>query len=345
MPSQTPSEERALVHVTDNEPGIRRRRFGRGFAFYCPQNRRLTGAERARVLKLGIPPAYRDVWICPDPRGHLQATGRDARGRKQYIYHPLWADAQAETKYGQLAGFAEALPAIRRRIQSDLRGEAGDKAFTVAALVMLLDRGYLRIGNPTYTAQNRSFGATTLLRRHLRLRDGVVELGFRAKGGKRVRQTLRDKRLHKVLQQIGDLPGRNLFTYLSEDGQACPIGSADVNAYLTGVAGSGITAKTFRTWGGSLAAFETAMAAEADCALSIRDLAEAAAKRLHNTATISRKSYIHPDVLGLAALSPAERLDELAALRPAPISGLRRNEARLHAFLTRTAPDRRGKSG
>jgi DNA topoisomerase-1 len=325
----------ALVHVSDNASGIRRRRVGKGFAYFDPKGRRLTGPARTRVEKLGIPPAYHDVWICPDPNGHLQATGRDARGRKQYRYHPLWSSTQSQTKFDQLIAFGEALPVLRRRLSQDLRGEAGDRRFSLAALITLLDRAYLRIGNAEYTAQNRSFGATTLLRRHLSFRDGAVQLSFRAKGGKPVRQTLRDKRLHRILQQIGDLPGRNLFTYIDDDGLTCPIGSADVNGYLTDIAGAGLTAKTFRTWGGTLAAFEAAVAANPDRAVTIRDLTEAAAERLHNTAAICRKSYIHPTVLALAGLGSAERAERLSGLDPIELPGLQREEAALLAYLRR----------
>ncbi|MDO9638419.1 MAG: DNA topoisomerase IB [Pseudotabrizicola sp.] len=322
------------MHVTDDSPGILRRRAGKGYAYIGPDGKVLTGAERARVSALGIPPAYVDVWICPHPDGHLQATGRDARGRKQYLYHALWSHAQAETKFDQLPRFGEALPGLRRQILRDLRGDLGDKRFTIAALLLLLDRGYLRVGNAAYAAQNRSFGATTLLRRHLSLSDDAVHLRFRSKGGKRVQQTLRNKRLHRIMQQIEGLPGRNLFTYIDAAGKPCPVDSSDVNAYLADAAGEGLTAKTFRTWGGTLAAFETALALEPTQPLSIRLMAEAAGERLQNTPAISRKSYIHPKVLSLADLPAIKRVNLLEALDATNRADLRRNETRLLAFLS-----------
>jgi len=326
-----------LTYVSDLTLGIRRRRSGKGFSYSWPDGRRVSNTERLRIKKLGIPPAYEDVWICPDPNGHIQATGRDARGRKQYRYHPLWSATQSETKYAELIGFGEALPAIRRRIARDLRGEAGDRNFSLAALILLLDQAHLRIGNPEYAAQNRSYGATTLLRRHLKFRDGAVRLSFRAKGGKPVQHILRDKRLHRILQQINDLPGRNLFTYLDEAGQPCSIGSAEVNAYLTQGTGLRLTAKTFRTWGGTLAAFEYARGVAADNPVTIRALAEAAAERLHNTPTICRKSYIHPAILDMGGMAPDKRNALLKDLTPVELPDLLEAERSLMSYLQKHA--------
>ncbi len=329
--------ENPLFYVTDYSTGIRRRRAGKGFAYIGLDGKPLRGPERLRVQKLGIPPAYENVWICPDPNGHIQATGYDSRGRKQYRYHPLWSSSQSETKYADLLPFGRVLPAIRRGVNRDLQGTAGDRQFSLAALILLLDRAYLRVGNEAYTAQNRSFGATTLLRRHLSFRDGAVRLAFRAKGGKPVRQILRDKRLHRILQNIHDLPGRNLFTYLDDSGKSCSIGSMEVNAYLAEISGMRVTAKTFRTWGGTLAAFEHARAMPVDGTLTLKSLAQAAADRLHNTPTIARKSYIHPAVLQLATLSASQRAEVFAALVPAKASELRITEAELLAFLEQAA--------
>lgn len=321
-----------LVHVSDAEPGITRRRAGKGFSYRGPDGRPLSPRELARVRGLGIPPAYTSVWICPRADGHLQATGIDARGRKQYRYHPLWQSARSETKFGQLAAFGRALPALRRRLSRALQGDAGDMGFSLAALVLLLDRGYLRVGDAGYTAQNRTFGATTLLARHLSLSGDAVQLRFRAKGGKAVRLVLRDRRLHRILNQVGDLPGRRLFTWLDDEGRPRNLCSQDVNAWLAEVAGPGITAKTFRTWGGTLAAFETALAAD-KAPLSLAAMAEAAAGRLHNTPAICRKSYIHPAVLDLARLPAEERAALLSPLVPAEADGLRKPERLLLSFL------------
>lgn len=323
----------ALVYVSDQEPGIRRRRAGRGFSYIAPDGSCLTGADRHRVEKLGIPPAYRDVWICQKDNGHLQATGRDARGRKQYRYHPDWQMAQADTKYAGLIAFAKALPALRARLNRHLHHPPGARDFTLAALVLLLDRSFLRIGNPEYAVQNASFGATTLLRRHVRIRKDGVHLDFTSKGGKRLRKVLRDRRLHRVLQAVGDLPGRQLFTYVDADGAPRTVTSGEVNAWLAEVMGEGVTAKTFRTWGGTLAAFGFAEKVPEDVRLTVKALAQSAAEALHNTPAVCRTSYIHPAVLDLAALGPAERQKTLSLAIPTGVQGLRADEQRMLSFL------------
>ena len=326
-----------LVHVSDREPGILRRNHGRGFRYIGPGGRPVDPEDRERIRRLGIPPAYRDVWICADPQGHLQATGIDARGRKQYRYHPDWQAQRAETKFGQLFDFGQALPGLRKAVQRDLRQGAGDLAFTRAALVLLLDRTLIRIGDPVYTAENRSFGATTLLSRHLRIEAGQVSLRFIAKGGKKVQITLRDRRLERIFNEIGDLPGRHLFTYIDAEGGVRRLLSQDVNAWLSATTGAPVTAKTFRTWGGTLAAFETALSLPAGQRLTLRAMAEAASNRLHNTPTIARKSYIHPSVLELAALAPDALAARLEQAVPRPDCGLRGSEAQLLSFLATPA--------
>ncbi|QUS36665.1 DNA topoisomerase IB [Falsirhodobacter algicola] len=331
MPND-PSVPRGLVYVDDTMPGIRRRRSGRGFCFVGPDGLTLSGAERARCLKLAVPPAYRNVWICALPNGHLQATGLDARGRKQYRYHPHWADWRSEAKYGNLPAFGHALGRLRRRVDRDLRGEAGDLSFSLAAMVMLIDRAYLRAGTPAYMLENRTFGATTLLSRHLSLADGTVRLKFRAKGGKAVNRVLRDRRLHRIMHQIGDLPGRHLFTWLDEEGEVHPVSSHNLNDYIAEASGiEGASAKTFRTWGGSLSAFSAALAEPGR--LTVRQMSEAAAEALANTPGIARKSYIHPRVLELAELTPDARAARLGALPEAGDRGLRADERRLLGLL------------
>jgi DNA topoisomerase I len=326
-----------LVYSRESDPGIRRRRHGKGFRYVHSDGKALTVADKERIRKLGIPPAYENVWICADPNGHLQATGQDARGRRQYRYHPAWASWRADRKYGQLVDFGAALPALRRRLSGDLSAEPGAMAYTLAALVMLLDRTFLRIGNAAYAAENNSYGATTLLSRHLKLSDGVVMLRFRAKGGKRVQQTLRDRKLHRILQSISDLPGRNLFTWIDADGTPRPIGSHHVNTYLTDLTGiAGASAKTFRTWGGSLAAFEVAL--KVNGPLSIRAMAEAAAERLANTPAISRSSYIHPAILDLSTLSTERRASVLAGISPVSEPGLNDAERHMLAYLRSAQP-------
>ncbi len=333
----SPPPAGGLIYVSDSEPGILRRRAGRGFTYRRSDGRPVTDADRARIRSLGIPPAYTDVWICARADGHLQATGIDARGRKQYRYHPLWQAMQSETKFTQLAQFGSALPTLRRRLARDLQAGVGDLAFTRAALILLMDQTFIRIGNPAYTAANRSFGATTLLNRHLTVTGGAVRLRFRAKGGRAVQMTLRDRRLARILNEIGDLPGRNLFTWIDDGGSVRSLCSQDVNGWLSETVAAPVTAKTFRTWGGTLAAFEAALALPAGARLTLRMMAEAAAERLHNTPTIARKSYIHPTVLALAELDPDALKVRLNALTSRPVAGLRGQEPRLLALLSEAA--------
>lgn len=323
-----------LVYYPDDRPGIRRERRGRGFSYIAPDGTRIArGPERARIEALAVPPAYEDVWICPLPEGHLQATGYDARARKQYRYHPEWRDWRERVKYDDLLAFGAALPAIRRRIRRDLGQEAGEKDFAVAAVLALVDRLAIRVGHPDYAAENRSYGATTLTGRHLRLKDGTFHLSYRSKGGARVRTRLRDRGLARVLHRLHDLPGRTLVSWLDDRGEAHGVTSTHVNRVLSDIAGRpGITAKTFRTWAGSAAALEAALAAEAP---TIKAMAEAAAERLHNTPAIARQSYIHPAVIALAEATPAERAALVEDLPPR--EGLRKAERALLRLLEKEA--------
>jgi DNA topoisomerase-1 len=325
-----------LLHVSDTEPGIARRRRGKGFSYHTPDGKSVSTDDLARIKSLAIPPAYRSVWICSRANGHLQATGLDDRGRKQYRYHPDWALWRSEVKYRQLPTFGAALGRLRRRINMDLQVEASEREFVLAALVFLIDRTALRVGDEAYQRENGSFGATTLLSRHIRLTDGRVRLSFRGKGGKRVVKTLADKRLHRVLDQIGDLPGRHLFSHSDGDGCARRIHSHEVNSYISDTTGiNGATAKTFRTWAGTLAAFEVAMAENGT--LTRKMLEQAAADRLANTPAICRKSYIHPQVLDLAELESGERQEIFKTLSTTGDQALRANERRLLCFLERSA--------
>ncbi|GAA4217830.1 DNA topoisomerase-1 [Sagittula marina] len=314
----------SLTYYPDSKPGIRRQRRGRGFSYLAPDGTRIEATkERRRIEALAVPPAYEDVWICPLPQGHLQATGRDARERKQYRYHPdwrVWRDAQ---KYDQLAAFGEALPALRRRIRNSLReGEAGDHAFAIAAILALLDRASLRVGHTDYARDNKTYGATTLRQKHLKLDGNKIRLAYTAKGGKKVDKTLNDHTLNRILTRLGDIPGPELVTWLDGDTPRA-VTSEEVNAYLCDAMGEDVTAKTFRTWNGSTAALEAAEASETP---TIKAMTEAAAARLHNTPAIARKSYIHPDVIALS-----ERPVDLA--QAPDIRGLRRSEARLLYLL------------
>jgi len=287
-----------LVYVSDSDPGISRQRRGRGFSYIAPDGTTIArGAERKRIDAIAVPPAYEDVWICSDINGHLQATGRDARSRKQYRYHPQWSAAQSETKFEQLAAFGNALPAIRRRVARDLEAEPGDVEFALAAAVTIIDRVSLRVGHPEYSRQNGSFGALTLRRKHLTLNDDHLKLMFTAKGGKKVRKTVTDRKLLKLLNTVNDIPGATLLTWTDEDEQPHTLSSQSLNAYLADAADdTHVTAKTFRTWAGTLAAFSCAEAGNA----TIKEMAAAASTRLHNTPTVARNSYIHPAVIDLA---------------------------------------------
>ncbi len=316
----------SLVYYPDSRPGIRRKRRGRGFSYYAPDDTLIEQTrERARIAALAVPPAYENVWICPLPNGHLQATGFDARKRKQYRYHADWTAHRAELKYGHLAEFGEALPAIRRRIARDLGGDAGDRDYALAATLAMIDRMSVRVGNAGYAEENGAYGVTTLQDRHLRMtREGMV-LSFTAKGGTRVKKTVRHKKLQKVLDSLHDLGGAELISWIGDDGEPHSVRSDMVNARLAEITGNdALTAKTFRTWNGSVAALDAALAADK---ISIKAMAEAAAEELCNTPTIARGSYIHPRVLALA-----EDPSPLEADAP-EVSGLKRSEARLLNLL------------
>jgi DNA topoisomerase-1 len=319
---------RGLVYVTDAMPGIRRLRRGKGFSYLGPDGTTIErGPERERLEKLGVPPAYENVWMCPLPHGHLQATGFDARRRKQYRYHALWSEHRAGNKFDKLVEFGHALPAIRQRVARDLKAPPGEPRFALAAAVTLIDRLSLRVGNEEYARENGSFGALTLRNRHVRLREGEIRLDFKAKSGQRVRRQLRDRRLLRILEKASDLPGAELLTWVDRMGQVHTLSSTQLNAYLDEADGDddlAFTAKTFRTWAGTLAAYERVELGDRP---KIKDLAEAASQRLHNTPTVAKAAYIHPRVLALAGEEPP-------ALGPAePIPGLSPSERRLLAFL------------
>lgn len=295
-----------LTYYPDSRPGIRRLRRGRGFSYRAPDDTTIADAdERKRIEALAIPPAYENVWICPKVNGHLQATGLDARARKQYRYHPDWSEYRASRKYDDLATFGEGLPRLRRRIRAGLKGDPGTMEFAVAALLRLLDRAALRIGTANYAETNGTYGATTLTRRHLRLSDDEIRLSYVGKGNRRIRRQVKDRGLHRALERLGDLPGARLFTWIDDNGTVRDVTSDAVNATLTDIFDTeGITAKTFRTWAGSEAAIVTALS---DDSPSIKSLAEAASARLFNTPTIARTSYIHPSVIALTEDEPARR--------------------------------------
>lgn len=335
MPTADDAPPPGLVYYPDSRPGIRRKRHGRGFTYLAADGTRIDCArERARLKALAVPPAYEDVWMSPLANGHLQATGRDARRRKQYRYHPDWTKARSDGKFDQLATFGATLPALRRWIADRLTGEVGDLETAVAAVLALIDRGALRVGDPGYTADNGSFGATTLRNRQVRFDGTRVHLDFVAKGGKRVHQTVVGAQLQRVLQRSRDLPGSELVTWLADDGTPRIVRSEHLGDVLARICGDGTTAKSLRTWHGTHAAF---MAATKPEPLTIRIMSEAAAERLNNTPSIARTSYIHPAIIALAELSDDERATRLDALGDDTRDGLRRGEAALLACLREAA--------
>jgi len=327
-------------------PGIRRVRRGEHFAYRKPDGRPLRDeAEIARIRKLAIPPAYTDVWICPLPHGHLQATGRDARGRKQYRYHPDWRLARDADKFGRMLEFGRVLPRIRRRVQQDLQHHAGAqpcREAVLAALVRLLDTTLVRIGNDEYARSNGSYGLTTLRNRHAAVRGSTLRLRFRGKHGIVNDVSVDDPRIARIVQRCQEMPGQELFEYADEAGEIRSVGSADVNEYLRDAAGADITAKDFRTWHATVRALQLAREARDDGSRrGAKEILTEVAARLGNTVAVCRKSYIHPQVLELAGRDLAE--GDLTAAARGPRRGLSAAEVDLLAFLDQAADKRRGR--
>ena len=326
-----------LEYVSDTQPGIRRIRRGKGFFYKMPCGKPVqNNILEDRINRLAIPPAYENVWICLSEKGHIQATGLDARKRKQYRYHPYWEEYRSRQKFENLIGFGEALSPIRRKVRADLKEEAGSLHYTLAAMVSLLQVVPMRVGNKTYTKENETYGVTTLRDRHLDLEEGLVKFDYKAKGGKRVRRILRNKRLNKILENISDLPGKELFTYRNRLGEFSAIDSSTLNEYLATISRNDkITAKTFRTWAGTLAAFKQARQMISDNEMpTIKAISQASAETLFNTPTISRASYIHPKVIELADKDSdvVEKLNAIDKLQN-PTSELQKDENSLLNYL------------
>jgi DNA topoisomerase IB len=297
-------KKRDPIYVSDSDPGIRRRRRGSGFSYMKPDNRVLRNkAELRRIASLAVPPAYRDVWICMDPRGHIQATGRDSRGRKQYRYHPRWREIRDQAKFDRMIEFAAALPKLRRRLRSDLARSGLPREKVLAVIVSMLDSTRARIGNPEYARQN-SFGLSTLRNRHVQfIRDGRVLLRFRGKGGVPHEIVVDNKRLARLVRRCQELPGQQLFQYIDDEGQRRPVGSGEVNDYLREATGGEFTAKDFRTWGATFMAIDLLSrtrlpehAGERAYQGKIARVVRRVAAALHNTPAVCRKSYINPAV-------------------------------------------------
>jgi DNA topoisomerase-1 len=292
-----------LRYVNDARPGITRRRAGKDFVYYKADGTTLDDSEILRRIKaLAIPPAWTQVWICPSPNGHLQATARDAKGRKQYRYHKRWREVRDETKYERLLAFGEALPLIRKRVKADLALQGMPREKILATLVRLLETTFIRIGNEEYARANKSFGLTTLRNRHVDIHGAKIRFQFRGKSGKQHSISLTDKRLAKIVKRCQDLPGQELFQYLDEDGQVQSIGSADVNQYLREITNQDFTAKDFRTWAGTVLA---ALAlkemnvgeSETEAKKNIVQAIQSVSEKLGNTPAVCRKCYVHPAVL------------------------------------------------
>jgi DNA topoisomerase-1 len=292
-----------LRYVDDDAPGFRRRKSGKGFRYVDAAGKAVRSADHlARIRALAIPPAWTDVWISASPNGHLQATGRDARGRKQYRYHARWREVRDATKYTQMIAFAKALPRIRRRVARDLKKRGLERERVLATVLKLLETSLIRVGNDEYARTNDSYGLTTLRNRHVDVRGARVTFKFRGKSGKQHDVDVEDRRLAKVVRGCQELPGQELFAYVDESGETRDVGSEDVNAYLREVSGADFTAKDFRTWAGTVLA---AMAlqelekvdSEAGRKRNIVSAIEAVAERLGNTPAVCRKCYVHPVIL------------------------------------------------
>ncbi len=292
-----------LAYSDDRQPGIRRRRYGTGFAYFLPDGRRVSEpAVIRRIKSLAIPPAWTDVWICPDPGGHIQATGRDARGRKQYRYHAEWRSARDAAKYHRMEAFGAALPAIRAQVDSDLRRPGLPREKVLALVVRLLDQTSMRIGNDEYRRENRAFGLTTLRDRHVTFAGGRAQVRFRGQSKQPHTVRVDDCRLARLIKQCQELPGQELLQYVGDDDERHRVESDDVNAYLRDIAGADFTAKDFRTWNGTVFALghlrlcqpaETEKAGKQRVVEAIRQVAQ----HLGNTPAVCRKAYIHPAVV------------------------------------------------
>jgi DNA topoisomerase I len=310
-----------LRYVTDAEPGIRRESGPLGFVFRGPDGRRIRAAAQIRrILALAVPPAWTDVWICPDPRGHLQATGRDVRGRKQHRYHPEWRACRDENKFRRMVEFARALPAIRRRVTRDVAQPGLPRTKVVAAIIQLLEKTLIRVGNEEYARHNRSYGLTTMQDRHVDVRGQRVQFTFKGKSGVRHSVDVEDRALAAVVRKCRDLPGLELFQYVDEAGRVRDVKASDVNAYLQEITGRNFTAKDFRTWAGTVLACVALLklqkapsqaAAKRNAIVAI----DAVAGVLGNTRAVCRSSYIHPTVIkAYTAGSMAKIRSRLAAL-------------------------------
>jgi len=336
MPVNESSEARRAVlrHSDDTEPGITRKRMGRYWAYFDAENSRITDrGEIDRLNAIGLPPAYTDAWFCTDPNGHLQATGVDARGRKQYRYHTEFREKRESAKYEGLLEFGKALPRLRRKVEQDLKRRNLTREAVLAAVVRLLDTEHIRVGSEEYARENKSFGATTLRSRHLKRTGHGLMMRFTGKHGIVHEVRITDFNLKRICRRCQELPGQMLFQYLNGDGEPKPITSGDVNDYIREVMGSDFTAKHFRTWSASVIAIEQMLKKAEDARISVKTVVEPVAEALGNTPAISRKSYVHPKLLEAVKENPRDPLDGVE--RPAGRKRLSTAEVALLQFLSR----------
>lgn len=348
-----------LVYVTPDMPGLRRVRSGTAFRYRQPDGAWVRDADAVqRIRRLAIPPAYTDVWICPLPHGHLQATGLDARGRRQYRYHPEWRRVRDEAKFERMQAFGRALPRIRTRVARDLAPRRGQpplaRTVVLATIVRLLDTTFLRVGNEEYASSNGSYGLTTLRNRHAGVRGSTLQLRFRGKSGVQQQATLDDPRVARVVRRCQQLPGQELFQYVDEDGATHAVDSGDVNDYLQEITGAQgdlrFTAKDFRTWHGTAQALELTRQActQPDCgtAASAKQILIEVARQLGNTPAVCKKSYVHPAVLALGTRLASDAGPDMQRVWDrigggATPRGLSAAERRLLAFLKRPPRSRK----
>jgi len=324
-----------LRHSSDSEPGYTRKRQGRYWAYYEGDKRVTDRDTIERLNSIALPPAYKDAWFCKDPNGHLQATGIDDRGRKQYRYHPEFR-AQAEaSKFAGLAEFGKALPKIRRKVDKDLKKRSLSRDKVIAAVVRLLDDDYLRVGSEEYAKQNQSYGATTLLSRQVKDDGRKVRMRFKGKSGVQQEVTITDRTLRRIVRQLQELPGQALFQYVNGDGNPHPISSTEVNDYIREASGGDFTAKHFRTWGATVLAFEQMLKKADDARISVKTMIEPVAEALGNTVAMSRKAYVHPALIEAVKDNPRDPLKGLE--RPRSRKWLSSCEVALIPFLKKVA--------
>jgi DNA topoisomerase I len=321
-----------LRHSSDAEPGITRKRMGRYWGFFDPEGNRITDRDEIdRLNAIGLPPAYENAWFCADPDGHLQATGVDARGRKQYRYHPGFREKRESAKYEGLLEFGKALPRLRRRVERDLKSRTLSRETVLAAVVRLLDTEHIRIGNEEYAQSNKSYGATTLRNRHLKRSGHALMMRFTGKHGIDHEVKITDSNLKRICKRCQDLPGQMLFQYVNGDGEPKPVTSSDVNAYIKKATGGDFTAKHFRTWSASVIAFEQMLKKAENARITIKTVVEPVAEALGNTPAISRKSYVHPALLEAVQQDPRDPLGDIE--RPRGRTWLSSAEVGLLEFL------------